>query len=312
MMLARSSVRGTARAGDRRRGLRRLELVQQLVEPGARSWSSTTCSPAGAMPCRPGRVRRGLRDGPGARRAAGRPAGSSSTGRPEHHRLDGEPARRFRHEHRRDPQRTPGRPRVRVERVVYTSSASVYGNPRSCRSTRTTTSSRSPPMRSASSRASTTAWRSTSATACPSPRCATRTSTAPGSVPRTPTAAWSPSSSTAASRASHSRSTATAPDTRLHIRRRRRQGHAAGRGAPPRGARCSTWARARDLVNDLAGRSRRLGPRRRARHVDRRDVDNIRRRVVNIEKIRRMLRWTPQMTLERGIAKTVDWFASRA
>ena len=29
------------------------------------------------------------------------------------------------------------------------------------------------------------------------------------------------------------------------------------------------------------------------RHVDRRDIDNIRRRVVNIEKIRRMLRWTP-------------------
>ena len=28
-------------------------------------------------------------------------------------------------------------------------------------------------------------------------------------------------------------------------------------------------------------------------HIDRRDIDNIRRRVVNIEKARRMLRWTP-------------------
>ena len=32
-------------------------------------------------------------------------------------------------------------------------------------------------------------------------------------------------------------------------------------------------------------------------HIDRRDIDNIRRRVVNIEKARRMLRWAPQVTL---------------
>ncbi len=43
-------------------------------------------------------------------------------------------------------------------------------------------------------------------------------------------------------------------------------------------------------------------------HIDRRDVDNIRRRVVNIEKARRMLRWSPQVTLERGLAQTVEWF----
>jgi UDP-glucose 4-epimerase len=43
-------------------------------------------------------------------------------------------------------------------------------------------------------------------------------------------------------------------------------------------------------------------------HIDRRDIDNIRRRVVNIEKIRRMLRWTPQWTLERGLAETADWY----
>jgi UDP-glucose 4-epimerase len=45
------------------------------------------------------------------------------------------------------------------------------------------------------------------------------------------------------------------------------------------------------------------------RHVDRRDIDNIRRRVVNIEKIRRMLRWSPQVTLARGLADTADWLA---
>lgn len=44
------------------------------------------------------------------------------------------------------------------------------------------------------------------------------------------------------------------------------------------------------------------------RHIDRRDIDNIRRRVVNIEKARRMLRWTPQVTLEAGLSRTAEWF----
>jgi UDP-glucose 4-epimerase len=42
-------------------------------------------------------------------------------------------------------------------------------------------------------------------------------------------------------------------------------------------------------------------------HIDRRDIDNIRRRVVNIEKIRRMLHWTPQITLDRGLSATARW-----
>jgi UDP-glucose 4-epimerase len=42
-------------------------------------------------------------------------------------------------------------------------------------------------------------------------------------------------------------------------------------------------------------------------HIDRRDIDNIRRRVVNIEKARRMLRWSPQITLERGLQMTAAW-----
>ena len=29
---------------------------------------------------------------------------------------------------------------------------------------------------------------------------------------------------------------------------------------------------------------------------------------MNIEKARRMLRWTPQVTLERGLASTAEWF----
>jgi UDP-glucose 4-epimerase len=44
-------------------------------------------------------------------------------------------------------------------------------------------------------------------------------------------------------------------------------------------------------------------------HIDRRDIDNIRRRVVNIEKIRRMLHWTPQITLDQGLSETARWLA---
>lgn len=47
-------------------------------------------------------------------------------------------------------------------------------------------------------------------------------------------------------------------------------------------------------------------------HIDRRDIDNIRRRVVSIEKARRMLRWTPQVTLEEGLLMTAAWLESEA
>jgi dTDP-D-glucose 4,6-dehydratase len=39
-------------------------------------------------------------------------------------------------------------------------------------------------------------------------------------------------------------------------------------------------------------------------HIDRRDIGNIRRRAVSIEKIRRMLRWSPQVALEAGLRHT--------
>ena len=41
--------------------------------------------------------------------------------------------------------------------------------------------------------------------------------------------------------------------------------------------------------------------------INRRDVDNIRRRVVNIEKTRRQLRWVPEVTLEEGLRRTLEW-----
>jgi UDP-glucose 4-epimerase len=64
-------------------------------------------------------------------------------------------------------------------------------------------------------------------------------------------------------------------------------------------------------VNALArGIGRALEKDVEVRHIDRRDIDNIRRRVVNIEKARRMLRWTPQVTLDDGLKRTADWMSS--
>ncbi|MCK5126512.1 MAG: NAD-dependent epimerase/dehydratase family protein [candidate division Zixibacteria bacterium] len=46
-------------------------------------------------------------------------------------------------------------------------------------------------------------------------------------------------------------------------------------------------------------------------HIDRRDIDNIRRRVLNIERIRSRLRWQPQIGMKEGLRRTVEWYLSR-
>jgi UDP-glucose 4-epimerase len=45
-------------------------------------------------------------------------------------------------------------------------------------------------------------------------------------------------------------------------------------------------------------------------YVDRRDIDNIRRRVLNIEKLRRELRWIPSANIENGLRRTYEWLQS--
>ncbi len=61
-------------------------------------------------------------------------------------------------------------------------------------------------------------------------------------------------------------------------------------------------------INELAALvAQAAGHDIRIEHIDRRDIDNIRRRVVNIEKARRMLRWAPQVALPRGLAMTARW-----
>ena len=60
-----------------------------------------------------------------------------------------------------------------------------------------------------------------------------------------------------------------------------------------------------DLVNML---SELLGVKAECDHIDRRDIDNIRRRVLNIERIRTRLRWQPQVTLYEGLRRTIEWY----
>ncbi len=58
------------------------------------------------------------------------------------------------------------------------------------------------------------------------------------------------------------------------------------------------------LVNDLMEIT---GQHLDIEYIDKRDIDNIRRRVVNIEKSRRVLRWVPTTTLRKGLYKTYEW-----
>lgn len=46
-------------------------------------------------------------------------------------------------------------------------------------------------------------------------------------------------------------------------------------------------------------------------YVDKRDIDNIRRRSVNIELIRRVLRWSPIFTIDKGLHETYKWIINR-
>lgn len=46
-------------------------------------------------------------------------------------------------------------------------------------------------------------------------------------------------------------------------------------------------------------------------YIDRRDIDNIRRRVLNVEKIRRKLKWVSRVTVRVGLRQTMQWFQER-
>jgi UDP-glucose 4-epimerase len=60
-------------------------------------------------------------------------------------------------------------------------------------------------------------------------------------------------------------------------------------------------------VMDLASAiGRALGRSAEVRHIAPREVDNVDRRAVSIEKIRRTLRWSPRVSLEAGLRRTAE------
>jgi UDP-glucose 4-epimerase len=61
-------------------------------------------------------------------------------------------------------------------------------------------------------------------------------------------------------------------------------------------------------INELAKRIIEIsGSTSGIEYVDKRDIDNIRRRSVNIELIRRTLRWSPTYTIDKGLKETYQW-----
>jgi UDP-glucose 4-epimerase len=64
-------------------------------------------------------------------------------------------------------------------------------------------------------------------------------------------------------------------------------------------------------VNELVARIIEItGKKTQPSYIDRRDIDNIRRRVLNIEKSRKVLRWGPTRTLENGLRETYEWLTT--
>jgi UDP-glucose 4-epimerase len=64
-------------------------------------------------------------------------------------------------------------------------------------------------------------------------------------------------------------------------------------------------------VLDLAGAvAMTLGADAEIEHIPRREIDNIRRRRVNVEKIRGMLGWSPRVPLDAGLRRTVESLAA--
>ena len=68
------------------------------------------------------------------------------------------------------------------------------------------------------------------------------------------------------------------------------------------GSGCETSVR--DLAKQVALA---VGASSKVEYVDRRDIDNVQRRVMSIEKARRILRWVPATPLDTGLARTYEW-----
>ncbi len=250
------------------------------------------------------RVRPGLGHRRGARRRArGGELASSSTWRPG----TSSPRRRTR--------ATTSRPtsagtlnvlmaarEARVDRVVYTSSTSVYGNPRIDPDQRGRRHRAAVALRGEQARRRELLPRVLRELR-PADRdaSATRTSSARASARTTRTAASSPSSSPRPTPGEPLSIHGDGEQTRdfTYIDDAVEATLLAAIHPRAEGEVFNVGTGIETSVNELAAGDRRGArpPRSTSSHIDRRDIDNIRRRVVNIEKARRMLRWAPQVTL---------------
>ncbi len=61
-------------------------------------------------------------------------------------------------------------------------------------------------------------------------------------------------------------------------------------------------------VNQLVKYVKKLNPRVRVEHIPERDIDNIRRRMIGIEKIHQKLGWAPTIGIKRGLELTYRWY----
>jgi UDP-glucose 4-epimerase len=65
-------------------------------------------------------------------------------------------------------------------------------------------------------------------------------------------------------------------------------------------------------VNELAAHVLEItGSQSRIEYVSNRDIDNISRRCINIEKAQRDLHYQPQFSIQQGLSKTIDWFMKK-
>lgn len=63
-------------------------------------------------------------------------------------------------------------------------------------------------------------------------------------------------------------------------------------------------------VNKLVEIISEVIPGTNVKSIPERDIDNVRRRLIDIEKIHQRLGWTPRINIKKGIEKTIEWYKS--